>query len=120
MGLSGTVMRSEDGGVSWAPVAAGLDAELYGVGGAGDRVVVVGERGVIAISDDRGRSFEQRRVPGLRLPFHDVALGDPENGYLVGPRGAIVALREGGERFEVVRGPGAKTASRAEAAGRAP
>ncbi len=118
VGLSGTVMRSEDGGASWTPVAAGLDADLYGVGGAGDRVVVVGEGGVIAISDDRGRSFEQRTVPGLRLPFHDVALGDKENGYLVGPRGLIVALRDGGKYFEVVRGPGAKTASSAEAADR--
>jgi photosystem II stability/assembly factor-like uncharacterized protein len=118
VGLSGTVMRSEDGGASWAPVVAGLDADLYGVGGAGDRVVVVGKRGVIAISDDRGRSFEQRTVPGLRLPFHDVALADPENGYLVGPRGLIVALRGGGERFEIVRGPGAKTAAPAEVADR--
>ncbi len=48
----------------------------------------------------------------------DVALADPENGYLVGPRGLIVALREGGERFELLRGPGAETASPAETAGR--
>jgi hypothetical protein len=116
VGLSGTVMRSEDGGSSWALVDAGVDADLYGVGGAGERVVLVGERGTIAISDDRGRSFEHRTVPGLRLPFHDVALADPENGYLVGPRGLIVALREGGERFELVRGPGAETEARAEAA----
>jgi photosystem II stability/assembly factor-like uncharacterized protein len=108
-------MRSQDGGSSWAPVDAGVDADLYGVGGAGERVVLVGERGTIAISDDRGRSFERRTVPGLLLPFHDVALADPENGYLVGPRGLIVALREGGERFELVRGPGAKTEVRAEA-----
>jgi photosystem II stability/assembly factor-like uncharacterized protein len=107
VGLSGTVMRSEDGGASWAPVDAGIDADLYGVGGSGDRVVVAGERGAIAISNDRGRSFQRRSVPGLHLPFYDVALGDPENGYLVGPRGLIVVLREGGERIELVRGPGA-------------
>lgn len=107
VGLSGTVMRSEDGGATWAPVATDLDADLYGVGGAGQRVVVAGERGVVAVSDDAGRTFTQRVVPGLRLPFHDVAMADPENGYLVGPRGLIVALREGGERFEVLRGPGA-------------
>jgi len=107
VGLSGTVMRSEDGGATWAPVVAGLDADLYGVGGAGNRVVVAGERGVVAVSDDRGRSFTQQTVPGLRLPFHDVAMSDPESGYLVGPRGLIVALREGGKRFEILRGPGA-------------
>jgi photosystem II stability/assembly factor-like uncharacterized protein len=103
-------MRSEDGGATWAPVAAGLDADLFGVGGAGDRVVVVGERGVIGISDDGGRSFEQTSVPGLRLPYHDVTLADRDNGYLVGSRGLIVALREGGRRFEVVHGPGAEAA----------
>jgi len=108
VGLSGTVLRSEDGGASWAPVAAGLDADLYGVGGAGSRVVVAGERGVVAVSDDQGRSFTPHSVPGLRLPFHDVAMGDAENGYLVGPRGLIVALREGGKRFEMLRGPGAR------------
>ena len=107
VGLSGTVIRSEDGGATWAPVETGLDADLYGVGGAGPRVVVAGERGVVAVSEDAGRTFTQRLVPGLRLPFHDVAMGDAENGYLVGPRGLIVALREGGDRFEVLRGPGA-------------
>ncbi len=106
VGLAGTVLRTEDGGDHWAPVAANLEADLYGVGGSGDRVVVVGERGVVAISDDRGISFAPRDALALKVPFHDVALGDPENGYLVGPRGLIVALREGGRRFEVVRAPG--------------
>jgi photosystem II stability/assembly factor-like uncharacterized protein len=106
VGLSGTVLRSEDRGASWAPVDAGLDADLYGVGGAGNRVVVAGERGVIAISNDHGRSFEQHSVPGLHLPFYDVALSDPDNGYLVGPRGLVVALRDGGQRIQVLRGPG--------------
>lgn len=108
VGLSGTVLRSEDGGATWAPVATEIDADLYGVGGAGSRVVVAGERGVIAVSDDAGLSFTQRHVPDLRLPFHDVAMSDPENGYLVGPRGLIVALRDdgAGARFEILRGPG--------------
>jgi len=59
------------------------------------------------VSDDQGRSFTQQGVPGLHLPFHDVAMSDPDNGYLVGPRGSIVALRDGGKRFEILRGPGA-------------
>jgi len=106
VGLAGTVLRSEDGGAHWAAVATGLDADLYGVGGADDRVVVVGERGVVAISDDRGRSFSRADRLALRLPFYDVALSDPDTGFMVGPRGLIVALRDGGERAEVVRGPG--------------
>lgn len=106
VGLAGTVMRSADGGATWAPVATQLDADLYGVGGAGRRVVVAGERGVVAVSDDAGRTFTRHVVPDLRLPFHDVAMGDADNGYLVGPHGLIVALREGGKRFEILRGPG--------------
>ena len=100
VGLGGTVVRSEDGGANWERADVGLVSDLYGVGGAGDRVVVVGEGGTIAVSDDRGKSFELLQVAPLPLPFYDVAFASPERAFVVGPRGLIGQLS--GREFQVV------------------
>jgi photosystem II stability/assembly factor-like uncharacterized protein len=113
VGLGGMVLRSEDGGAHWAPVRSGLSADLFGVGGYGTRVVVVGETGTIAVSDDLGRHFEPRPTPGPTEALHDVAFGDADTAFAVGPRGTILALRDGARRIEWLRGPGAPHGERA-------
>ena len=96
VGLAGTVLRSEDGGEHWAPIASGLDADLYGVGGAGRRVVVAGEGGTIAVSEDAGLHFVRVDAPaGGVAPFFDVAFAGAGRALLVGSRGTIAVLDPG-------------------------
>ncbi len=107
VGLGGTIIRSDDGGASWTRIESGLAADLYGVGGSGDRVVVVGEGGTVAISDDGGAHFDLVEVAPLPLPFYDVAFDSGGAAFIVGPRGLIGRLTE--RQFQLLhpRPPGA-------------
>lgn len=103
VGIAGTLLRSTDGGVSWAPVPAGFGADLYGVGGAGDVVAVAGDGGFVAVSHDAGASFVRSRLPAIPAPLLGVAFASPERGYVVGMRGLVLATRDGGASFDRVR-----------------
>lgn len=89
VGLSGTVLRSEDGGESWAPLQTDFDADLYGVGGSAGRVWVVGESGFWAWSEDGGMSFEAGGAASVSVSLHDISFDEAGRGFAVGLRGAI-------------------------------
>ncbi len=89
VGLSGTVLRSEDGGESWSPLQTDFDADLYGVGGSGQRVWVVGESGFWAWSEDGGRSFQASGAASVSVSLHDISFDEAGRGFAVGLRGAI-------------------------------
>lgn len=104
VGLSGAIVRSEDGGANWTRVPAPFSADLFGVGGSGARVVVAGEGGFLAVSDDAGRTFRAAEAPALPVTLTDVEFADAERAYAVGPRGLVLRSDDGGARFRAVRG----------------
>lgn len=68
---------------------------------AGDRVVAVGERGVVALSDDGARSWRQARSVPVSVSLTAVRFADATHGWAVGHGGVILATRDGGERWEL-------------------
>jgi photosystem II stability/assembly factor-like uncharacterized protein len=85
-------------------VAVGFTQDLFGVGGFGARIAVAGEGGLIALSDDGGRSFRATEAPSLPVTLTDVEFADAEHAYAVGPRGLVLRSDDGGARFHAVRG----------------
>ncbi len=108
VGLEGAILRSDDAGASWQRVRSDFDADLAGVGGSGERVVVAGEGGFLAVSSDGGASFTRARSPALPFPLADVELADSRRAFAVGPRGLVLRSDDGGESFRAVRGAGAR------------
>jgi len=107
VGVAGTLLRSEDGGASWAPApGAHFDVDLYGVSGAGDVVVVVGDGGLVARSTDGGRSFTPAKAPPVPAPLPGVAFASPTRVFVVGPRGLVLRSDDAGATFAAVHGPG--------------
>jgi photosystem II stability/assembly factor-like uncharacterized protein len=82
---------------------------------AGERVVAVGERGVIALSDDGARRWRQAASVPVSVTLTAVAFADALNGWAVGHGGVILATRDGGEHWALQ----AEGAGLAEAAVRA-
>ncbi|WP_205754798.1 YCF48-related protein [Azoarcus sp. DD4] len=75
-----------------------LDAER-----AGDRLVAVGDRGVILLSDDHGRAWRQAaRVP-LDATLTAVSFVDDRYGWAVGHWGAILHTEDGGDTWTTQR-----------------
>lgn len=64
----------------------------------GDRLVVVGDRGHVLISDDQGRSWTQKRTP-TRAPLTGVWFHDRELGWAVGHDAVILRTEDGGESW---------------------
>ena len=68
---------------------------------AGSRLVVVGERGHVLLSDDRGASWTQARVP-VRALLTAVHMRGERIGWAVGHDATILRTRDGGETWTLV------------------
>lgn len=75
-------------------------AVFTGVTRAGARLVAVGERGLILLSDDNGQQWRQARVP-VSVGLTAVEFVDAQHGWAVGHAGVVLASRDGGENWEL-------------------
>lgn len=68
---------------------------------SGSRLVSVGEKGLILMSDDNGRSWRQvNRVP-VSVTLTDVHFIDEQIGFAVGHRGVLLTTSDGGENWKL-------------------
>lgn len=73
-------------------------AVLVGVALAGERIVAVGERGIVALSDDGARHWRQAAVP-TSVTLTAVRFADATHGWAVGHGGTVLASDDRGERW---------------------
>ncbi|MCP2072444.1 UNVERIFIED_ORG: photosystem II stability/assembly factor-like uncharacterized protein [Pseudomonas lini] len=73
-------------------------AVLLAVTRAGERLVAIGERGIILLSDDSGKRWRQARVP-VSVSLTAVQFVDAEQGWAVGHMGVILHSSDGGETW---------------------
>lgn len=71
-----------------------------GISRAGDRLVSVGERGIVLLSDDEGRSWRQARHVPVSVTLTDVEFVSAEHGWAVGHSGVLLFSGDGGETWE--------------------
>lgn len=81
-----------------APSAGASGAFLMAATRAGDRLVAVGEAGVIVYSDDHGRSWNQAKVP-VSVSITGVQFATPTRGWAVGHSGVVLASTDGGQSW---------------------
>lgn len=81
--------------VSAVETQEALRSVILGANYAGDRMVVVGERGHILYSDDRGKSWSQASVP-VRSTLTSVFFISAEKGWAVGHDTVILKTEDGG------------------------
>lgn len=65
---------------------------------AGKRLVAVGERGIIVLSDDDGKSWRQARVP-VSVTLNAVRFASEKLGWAVGHYGVVLHSEDGGESW---------------------
>lgn len=96
-------MPAEPIAVPAARVPQAARAALLASTQAGARLVGVGERGVVMLSDDQGRTFRQAREVPLDVTLTSVSFIDAQRGWAVGHWGVVLATRDGGETWVVQR-----------------
>lgn len=85
------------------PSSNANQAMMLGVTQAQDRVVAVGDHGVVLLSDDHGRNFRQAQTVPLSAPLTSVSFADADHGWAVGHWGAVLATIDGGEHWTIQR-----------------
>jgi photosystem II stability/assembly factor-like uncharacterized protein len=87
-GLRGNALRSEDGGLTWEPVATGLQVGLTASTRQADgRLVIVSQAGHVLVSTDQGAHFTLAKIE-RPLPAAAVAVAAKGELVVAGPRGA--------------------------------
>jgi len=74
-------------------------AALMGLARAGDRLVAVGERGAILLSDDQGAHWRQARAVPVSVTLTAVQFVDARQGWAVGHQGVVLHSEDGGEHW---------------------
>lgn len=88
-------------------------AALLGAAFAARRIVSVGERGVVALSDDAGRSWRQAAEVPTSVTLTAVRFANADRGWAVGHGGMILATTDAGEHWTLQAG-GARLAALAQ------
>ena len=78
--------------------AKAVGAAMLAVTRAGDRLVAVGERGIVLLSDDDGRNWHQVVTP-VRASLTAVTFAGEKKGWAVGHLGVILHTEDGGESW---------------------
>ncbi|OGB21361.1 MAG: hypothetical protein A3I66_04655 [Burkholderiales bacterium RIFCSPLOWO2_02_FULL_57_36] len=87
-----------------ALAVAGADkATMLAAVAAGKRLVAVGDRGTVLLSDDNGKRFRQARHVPTRATLNAVHFINPREGWAVGHWGVIMHTADGGETWTMQR-----------------
>lgn len=81
------------------PSAYATKSLLNGLALAGSRVVAVGQRGHVVISDDAGKNWRQAKVP-VSSDLVAVSFPNAEQGWAVGHDGVVLHSADGGQSWD--------------------
>lgn len=73
-------------------------AVMLALARAGERLVAVGERGIVLLSDDNGKSWRQVATP-VQASLAAVQFVDPRRGWAVGHLGVVLHTSDGGQTW---------------------
>jgi len=83
--------------------SAASKAMMLSAARAGRRLVAVGDRGVVLLSDDDGGSFRQARLVPVRSTLTAVCFSGEKTGWAVGHWGVVLRTDDAGETWKVQR-----------------
>lgn len=80
------------------PYARAEKAVLMDIASSGDRLVAVGEQGIVLLSDDSGHQWRQAKVP-VSVALTKVVFPSPKLGWAVGHSGVILHSDDQGDTW---------------------
>ena len=108
VGAYGFAFESNDGGQTWASWMERIDnpfsLHLYSIRKQGERILVAGEQGFVALSMDDGQSFETIETPYEGSFFTAQLLGQNEI-VLAGLRGNTLESDDNGQHWKDIKNP---------------
>lgn len=96
VGLAGSVLVSSEAGSVWDLRAIDTTAGLFGIAWDGEHGVAAGDRGVIYVSMDGGRTWQEPARPKLYNWLAAVTFANSKEAIVVGERGVVLRSEDGG------------------------
>ena len=84
-------------------VAHAVRAEMSGIAVVGQRLVAVGDHGVVLLSDDAGTAWRQATSVPVDARLNATSFVDERHGWAVGHRGVILHTQDGGDTWILQR-----------------
>lgn len=84
-------------------VAHPTQAPILAAARAGQRVVAVGDHGIVLLSDDGGKTFRQAKTVPTQALLTSLSFIDDKQGWAAGHDGVIVHTTDGGESWTLQR-----------------
>ena len=72
---------------------------LQAAANVGERIVAIGERGLVVLSDDQGQRWRQARQVPVSVSLTALSFVDAQRGWAVGHGGVILHTTDGGETW---------------------
>lgn len=107
-GLGGVVLETQDGGETWRYLDVGRQQAVFSIAPLEERIVTVGEKGLVRVSEDGGVSWStpSRGFPEIFTFMRDVQFSrNGEVGYIVGQRGLVLRSTDSGASWQQVLPP---------------
>ena len=102
-GAFGTVLRSDDAGMSWTGIATGITVDLSRIAVIDSDSFVIGGGCSLRRSDDGGQTFRRLRFTPSELrcasPLRAFSFPSATVGYLLLQSGAVLRTTDGGQTF---------------------
>lgn len=101
VGDGGAILKTTNGGFSWAPQSSGVTSLLYRVRALDAQTLwAVGHDGVIIKSGDAGATWH-RQDSGTTSALYDISAVDQDTAWAVGISGIILKTTDGGATWQL-------------------
>ena len=91
-GISGTILRSDDGGQTWETLPRITRQRLFRSAWDGKTLVIIGSTGAILVSKDQGKTFSRLSHDHNTTSFAGVCVNPSGGFFCVGERGTILPI----------------------------
>ena len=108
VGLAGSVLVSSVGGALWESRSVDTSAGLFAIAWNSEHGIAAGDRGVIFVSNNGGRSWTGARRPKLFNWFAGVTFASPTEAIVVGERGVVLRSEDGGASWTAAVTPSSR------------
>ena len=105
-GITGIILATEDGGVTWRKITSNTNNSLYSIYVHGEQGWAVGAHGLYLVSADGGRLWNLKEdVIKTRFWLNDFSFrNDGKDGFVIGARGAVAQTRDSGNTWKILSG----------------
>lgn len=100
IGRAELVLTTTDAGGSWTTMSTGTD-NLNEIEVKGDFGVIVGNKGLLRVTSDGGKSWRERDSK-TNLELTSVSIGDDSTAVAVGANGTIIRTQNGGRTWTAI------------------